>query len=138
MSKSVNKFVVVAQYGHPKLPGNKHWALILMDANDKMSPGVVYEVTGSTDSYTLKKPETVTPGKASSFMGMIAVGMVPVHQIDNIDNILRNTPVKTGDKTWHCQHWVMAALYNLRAAGFAVTPVDRDQLLAQFKAMETV
>ncbi|KAG2008238.1 hypothetical protein CC2G_013693 [Coprinopsis cinerea AmutBmut pab1-1] len=132
---SSNKVLVVAQYGHPKLPGSKHWALLIMNINDKMTPGTAYEITGSTTTYTLKTPEVVTPGKASSFMGMIPVGTIPEIQLKYADTILRNTAVRTGDKTWHCQHWVMDALDNLRRAGLPISTVTHESLLAQFGAM---
>ncbi|KAG2008336.1 hypothetical protein CC2G_013776 [Coprinopsis cinerea AmutBmut pab1-1] len=99
-----------------------------------MTPGTVYEVIGSPRRYDINGPEQVVPGKAKTFKGMKTLGTIPASQLNQVEELLLNTSLEQKNRNWHCQHWVIAALDKLREAGFDITPITHDGLLARFNA----
>ena len=101
---------VVAQYGHAKLPGAKHWAIVVITNRENMK-GIAFQVTRSTNTYEVKQPEEVELlySTVTAYMGNIKVGTVYRDYAFGEENtallaIIQHTPVVRGNRNWNCQH----------------------------------
>ncbi|KAF8889275.1 hypothetical protein BD779DRAFT_1385310, partial [Infundibulicybe gibba] len=126
--------VYVAHYGHPRLLGAKHWAIIVATTPGG-SHSIAYQVTGSTTTYTIKEPERIDVLYSQTYLGRVKVGYAhkgwhsETHNT-SLEKILRNTPVVHGDLGWNCQNWVVAGLCRLREAGYDIMPFSHRGLRA--------
>lgn len=129
--------VTVAQYGHPALKGNRHYAILVYCVLDKPDYAYCYEVQGAEGqySYVRKEIRAVKPDTASTFMGQIFVGTVgrTEHAKTHFDHVCSLVPVVQGDKNWNCQNWVADALCELAKSGVLVQPYDRATLVEAMK-----
>jgi hypothetical protein len=119
-----NLDVVVAQYGHAKLPGAKHWAIVVITDRGKLE-GVAFQLTGSTNTYEIKQPQEIELLCSTTYMGSIKVGTVHGDYAFGAEStalrtIIQHTPVVRGDLNWNCQNWVVAALKRLKDAGHSI------------------
>lgn len=117
---SQNLDIVVAQYGHAKLPGARHWAIVVITNQENMK-GIAFQVTGSTNTYEIKQPEEVELLRLTTYMGNIKVGTVYRDYAFGEDStalfaIIQNTPVVRGNRNWNCQNWIVDALKRLKDA----------------------
>jgi hypothetical protein len=133
MSQSLK--VVVAQYGHVRLAGAKHWSIVILTDPGSAS-GVAYQITGSTTTYEVKEPEEVRLLQSKSFMGCVEVGsMKKGHAFGtertSAESIIRETEVVKGNIRWNCQNWVVAALRRLRDAQYDISDVSLEGLQDQ-------
>ncbi|PFH52588.1 hypothetical protein AMATHDRAFT_139864, partial [Amanita thiersii Skay4041] len=134
MSSDSNSYeLCLAHYGHVQLPGAKHWALILL-TEPKCLKGIAYQVSGSTTTYAVKKPEEVFLLSAQTYMGRVRVGSVTKSRAfgdgpDTFHSTVMSTPCVRDRKDWHCQHWVVQVIMRLYNARFNVQPRSIDQLL---------
>lgn len=122
----------VAHYGHPSLPGAKHWAIVVMTKPQQLT-GVSYQISGSAYTYSVKEPEDVSLLHSNTYLGRVKVGMIPkgwqyATGDRTLHAILTRTQVVRGNLQWHCQHWVVAALARLRKAGYAVDDLSLQDL----------
>lgn len=117
--------LAVGQYGHPMLPGAKHWSFLL---RTDQKTTVAYQITGSTTKYEIKAPEVVVPKKSTTFMGAVQVGQIEPDQVNQFWETLKNVPVTHGNRNWNCQNWIIEALAALAANGFAVDVLTKEAL----------
>ncbi|KAF8889298.1 hypothetical protein BD779DRAFT_1439358 [Infundibulicybe gibba] len=113
--------IYVAHYGHPCLPGAKHWAIVVM-IEPHQYRGVAYQISGSTKTYAVKEPEKIKVDGSRTYLGRVKVGRVQKEWVagtgrNSLPTILQETPVVTGNLGWNCQNWVIAGLQRLREAG---------------------
>ncbi|GJJ11060.1 hypothetical protein Clacol_005291 [Clathrus columnatus] len=133
MLYSSDRKLYVAHFGHEKLKGARHWALILMK---NRRSGKEYQIEGSTITYSYLPPEkNVKPLTISTFLGMTEVGVIPNKRRDEFKQILATVPVVLGDLQWNCQNWVIDAMSTLRKAGFNVQDSSHDELLKRLDAL---
>lgn len=107
----------VAHYGHPLLKGAKHWSFLLPKQNDPEFC-TAYQVTGSTTTYEIKNPEDVSLNKSESYMGKVEVGSIEESRRTEFESVVLAVPVTRGNAAWHCQHWIIEVLAELKANGF--------------------
>jgi hypothetical protein len=133
--------VVVAQHGHERLPGAKHWSIVVITDTVNLE-GVAFEVTGSTTTYEVKQPEEVQLLNSQSYMGRIKVGTVHIDRAFGIEDtaavgtIIQSTPVVRGSLNWNCQNWVVAALKRLRDAQYDISEQSVEVLQTQFSQVQ--
>jgi hypothetical protein len=136
-----NLDVVVAQYGHAKLPGAKHWAIVVITNRGKLK-GVAYQLTGSTETYEIKQPEEIWLLGSRTYMGNIKVGTVYGDYAFGVESaalctIIQHTPLVRGDLNWNCQNWVVAALKRLKDAQHNISgEISIRELQAQFAEVQ--
>ncbi|KAI0078861.1 hypothetical protein K474DRAFT_1659781 [Panus rudis PR-1116 ss-1] len=116
----------VGHYGHPLLNGTRHWSFLLHTPDGDT---IAYQVAGTVDSYHLREPVKVEPGRARTFMGRVNVGTVDGHRQSTFDQILKSVPVRRGDSQWNCQNWVVESLKALGDHGFNVEVLSQQELL---------
>ena len=109
----------VARYGHPLLKGAQHWSFLLLDQHES-DCATAYQVTGSTSTYEIKKPEMVFPKKSTTYMGRIEVGHVDESRRKECEAAIMAVPVTRGCKAWNCQNWIVEVLAALKAKEFNV------------------
>ncbi|EJD43721.1 hypothetical protein AURDEDRAFT_114527 [Auricularia subglabra TFB-10046 SS5] len=123
--------VAVAQYGHERLKGDRHWALLVV--HDPCADSAhAFQLTGSTSTYEVKPPEIVSIARAQSYLGKVVVGAVSPDQLAVLEHIARAVPIVRGDRSWHCQHWIVDVLAALHAHGLSVRRCTRQQLADHF------
>ena len=136
-----NLDVVVAQYGHTRLPGAKHWAIVVLKDLEKLR-GIAFQVTGSTNTYEVKRPEEVELLCSTTYMGNVKVGSVCGDYALGAEStapstIIQHTPVVRGDLNWNCQNWVVAALKCLKDAHHNISEeITLGGLQAQFAQVQ--
>jgi hypothetical protein len=138
MSQYLN--VVVAQYGHVRLPGAKHWAIVVITDSTKLK-GTAFQLTGSTTTYQAKQPEEVELLHSQSYMGSVKVGMVHRDRAFGVDGtalgtIIQATEVVRGSLQWNCQNWVVAALKRLRDAQYDISELSVEVLQGKFTQVQ--
>lgn len=102
--------ISVAHYGHPKLRGIRHWAIVVMTAPHKLE-GVLYElVGGAAKDLVLGEVRAVELLKSSTYLGRQRVGVIPARRMGAVHDILVRTPLRNGTTGWNCQSWVVEAL----------------------------
>ncbi|KAF8227647.1 hypothetical protein L208DRAFT_1295577 [Tricholoma matsutake] len=134
---SQNLDLVIAQYSHEKLPGAKHWAIVVV-TNQKLLKGIAFQVMGSTSTYEVKQPKEVKLLDSTTYMGNIEVGMVDSSSESTaLLTIIQHMPLGRGDLGWNCQHWVIAALEHLKDAQHNISvELSIEQLQAQFSEVQ--
>jgi len=133
-----NLSVVVAQYGHVRLPGAKHWAIVVITDSSKLK-GVAFQITGSTNTYEVKQPEEVKLLHSNTYMGSVRVGTVHkdyAFGAEGLATIVQHTPVVRGNLNWNCQNWVVAALKHLKDAQYSISEASVEELQAQFTQVQ--
>jgi len=95
--------------------------------NDKNN-AVVFQIEGSTASYAVKKEEQTAVKDMSALMGIVQVGTAEETRYEEFVNIMRNVPVRLGDKGWNCQNWIVEGMDRLRQAGFSIEPLSWEAL----------
>jgi len=132
--------VVVAQYGHVRLPGAKHWAIVVITDSSKWK-GVAFQIAGSTNTYEVKQPEEVELLYSNTYMGSVNVGTVHRDYAFGAEGtalgtIVQRTPVVRGNLNWDCQNWVVAAPKRLKDAQYGMSEVSVEGLQAQFTQVQ--
>lgn len=135
-----NLSIVVAQYGHLRLPGAKHWAIVVITDSSKLK-GVAFQITGSTNTYEVKQPEEVELLHSNTYMGSVSVGTVHRDYAFGAEGtalatIVQRTPVVRGNLNWNCQNWVVAALKRLKDAQYDISEVSVEELQTQFTQVQ--
>ncbi|KAF8220687.1 hypothetical protein L208DRAFT_1332454, partial [Tricholoma matsutake] len=127
----------IAQYGHEKLPGVKHWAIVVV-TNQNILKGIAFQVTGLASTYEVKQPKEVELLGSTTYMGNIKVGTVDSgSESMALLTIIQHTPVVRGDLGWNCQDWVVAALKHLKDAQHNISvELSIEQLQAQFSEVQ--
>ncbi|KAF9043048.1 hypothetical protein BJ165DRAFT_1482461 [Panaeolus papilionaceus] len=127
----------VAQYGiRENHPGPRHWSLLLALSNDANSKAQAFQLTGNwVDGFVRKVPETVTPLHSQSFLGMVHVGEVDVGKYLDFVEDVKAVPVVNSVQSWHCQHWVVDVLEELKKKGYAVRVPSHGGLLAELNGL---
>jgi hypothetical protein len=132
--------VLVAHYGHPRLPGAKHWSIVVLTDPGRLT-GQAYQIDGSTTTYAVKQPQEVRLLDSNTYMGSVKVGSIHRDwafglEPKSLRSIVMGTPVVRGNIGWNCQNWVMSALEGLRNAQHGIDQVTLKDLcgtLAQRK-----
>jgi hypothetical protein len=132
--------VMVAHYGHPRLPGAKHWAIIVVTDPGKRK-GWAYQIEGSTNTYSVKQPEEINLLSSNAYMGSVRVGCIHKDwafgpEPTSLNSILMGIPTLRGSTGWNCQNWVVSGLGKLRDAQHSIDQVtlqDLQSALAQAK-----
>lgn len=131
LSSSSGRKLYVAHYGHERLQGARHWALILMK---NKSTGKAYQIQGSTSTYSYRAPDRhIKPFKSSTFMGMVEVGFIPNKRRNEFKQFLSIVPVIHGDLQWNCQNWIINVLDQLRGAEFKIQSFSHEDLLSKLE-----
>jgi hypothetical protein len=125
-----NLILSVAHYGHPLLKGAKHWSFLLHQSDRH---AIMYQITGSTNTYEFKEPEQVDILDEQSYMGRVTVGSVDTAKQQCFDKVLRNIPVTRGNLQWNCQNWIVEALKALQDSGFDVDALTHEDLGAKLQ-----